>query len=358
MALKDLFISIARELLSKNYSFCLYRFPNERNYNLALASGILNFKASRQFWIAPFDANTQSKDVFMEVLPETIITNDLLQQVKALPAKTPFKVEVAPQTTAASYFEALDKLLERLKKGKFQKAILSRVIHETQPEDFDLLNNFESLCQQYPQAFTHICVHPELGIWMGATPELLLHKKESKIEIMALAGTQAVQGEANYQWRAKEIEEHQLVGQHIEAVASENNCVLKYKSSPENIQAGRVVHLCTQYEFEVNGQFDLKDFLKQLHPTPAVGGLPVLEGLAAIHDLEPYNRKYYCGFLGEINAQEEARLFVNLRCMQMDKEKIAIFVGGGITAASQPEEEWQETILKSKTMVDILRSST
>lgn len=358
MALKDLFNSIARELLAKNYPFCLYRFPNETSYNLAVAVGVLDFKASRQFWIAPFDAFTQAKDIFLEVLPVDLLSNDLLNQVKALPAKAPFEVALAPQTTTASYFEALDKLLERLNAGKLQKAILSRVIHETKPKDFDLLNSFENLCQQYPQAFTHICAHPELGIWMGATPELLLHKKESKISIMALAGTQAAQGEATYQWRAKEIEEHQLVGQHIEAVASQNNCTLKQKSNPENLLAGRVVHLCTQYEFEANEQFDLKDFLKKLHPTPAVGGLPVAAGLNAIHDLEPYNRKYYCGFLGEINEQQDAHLFVNLRCMQVDNEKIAIFVGGGITAASQAEEEWQETILKSKTMVDVLQLST
>ncbi len=358
MALKDLFIPIARELLVKNYPFCLYRFPNETSYNLAIASGVLNFNASRQFWIAPFDAFTQAKDIFLDVLPDTLLTNDLLNQVKALPTKAPVEVALAPQTTEASYFEALDKLLERLQAGKLQKAILSRVIHETKPKDFDLLRSFEILCQLYPQAFTHVCVHPELGIWIGATPELLLQKKESKISIMALAGTQAAQGDSTYHWRTKEIDEHQLVGQHIEAVALENNCVLQHKSSPKNLLAGRVVHLCTQYEFEANEQFDLKDFLKKLHPTPAVGGLPVTAGLTAIHDLEPYNRKYYCGFLGEINAQQEAHLFVNLRCMQLDKEKIAIFVGGGITAASQAEEEWQETILKSKTMVDILRPST
>ena len=47
-------------------------------------------------------------------------------------------------------------------------------------------------------------------------------------------------------------------------------------------------------------------------------------------------------------------LFVNLRCMQLVKDQALIYVGGGITAGSDPENEWDETVLKSKTMSSIL----
>ncbi|HUN02359.1 MAG TPA: chorismate-binding protein, partial [Niabella sp.] len=50
-------------------------------------------------------------------------------------------------------------------------------------------------------------------------------------------------------------------------------------------------------------------------------------------------------------------LYINLRCMQVGKDKIAIYTGGGITAASDAEEEWQETILKSKTVAEKINPS-
>ena len=43
--------------------------------------------------------------------------------------------------------------------------------------------------------------------------------------------------------------------------------------------------------------------------------------------------------------------------MQVGKDKIAIYTGGGITAASDAEEEWQETILKSKTVAEKINPS-
>ena len=47
-------------------------------------------------------------------------------------------------------------------------------------------------------------------------------------------------------------------------------------------------------------------------------------------------------------------LYVNLRCMKLTAGIASIFVGGGITKDSIPEQEWQETIAKSKTMLGIL----
>ena len=46
-------------------------------------------------------------------------------------------------------------------------------------------------------------------------------------------------------------------------------------------------------------------------------------------------------------------LFVNLRCMKVLKNKVALFVGGGLTNKSTPEKEWEETILKAQTLMKL-----
>ena len=72
---------------------------------------------------------------------------------------------------------------------------------------------------------------------------------------------------------------------------------------------------------------------------------------------EGYDRKFYAGFLGEINQnqQGDVDLFVNLRCMEIEKNKIHLYIGCGITKDSNPEKEYYETANKAMTMKEILK---
>lgn len=171
---------------------------------------------------------------------------------------------------------------------------------------------------------------------------------------MALAGTQQKNREGQYQWRDKEMVEHELVGKHIQSVFSKLHHSEVTKNGPYTVTSGKVAHLRTDFTFKVNTAGQIEKLLTELHPTPAIGGLPVTEGLECISKYEGYDRTYYCGILGETNFDTFANLYVNLRCMKISQGEAAIFVGGGITSSSDPDEEWQETVIKSKTMMDIL----
>lgn len=144
----------------------------------------------------------------------------------------------------------------------------------------------------------------------------------------------------------------------------------------ENHKAGNLLHLKTP----ISGKIDetavpLKEVINALHPTPAVCGLPVEDAKEFIIKNENYDRSYYTGFLGELNLKNESsratsrrnvenlayrsikkstHLFVNLRCMEHTAAGIQIYVGGGITSASIPEDEWEETRHKLETMGKVL----
>jgi isochorismate synthase len=49
-------------------------------------------------------------------------------------------------------------------------------------------------------------------------------------------------------------------------------------------------------------------------------------------------------------------LFVNLRCMQVFPTQFALYLGGGIMADSDPSKEWEETELKSMTLLNVINS--
>lgn len=310
------------------------------------------------FVIAPFIQNEESSTVVLQtILPEQM-TDRFLEFIEQLEDKPIDWNPLPAASTKEEYLERIGKYLKDIRSGKLSKAILSRVILLDKPKDLDVFDFYESLSSAYPETFASLFYIPGMGIWTGATPELLLEKENTKYKTMALAATQPKKPDGEYTWRKKEEAEHHLVQQHIEEIFLKNNCSLLYSKGPYTIETGKVAHLKTNYTFVEKGQSDEETIIRQLHPTPAIGGLPVREALQCISNYEGYNRNYYSGYLGETNHHDFTRLFINLRCMQIGKDKIAIYVGGGISIDSNPEEEWAETNQKSLTLLEIIEETT
>lgn len=350
--LKEIIISITQTLLTKNIAFCIYRFPHEDHFCLAIEPRYLPHLPEKSFWIAPFTHQSKADNIFLAVVKNEFLNETFLKQLETFPLEEKCFVSLPPATSKDEYFNRLDGLLKDIHSGAIKKAILSRVLYVEKPIDFKPLDCFIELSEGYPETFVHLSFHTKSGIWMGATPEMLLKKRQAEFSIMALAGTQARRNDKNYYWRDKEMEEHKMVGDHIEQVFKNFACTLLSKTGPHTFESARVAHLNTNYVFKENTIIPLKEFLTVLHPTPAVGGLPVAKGVESILKHEGYDRRYYCGFIGETDFSDSSDLYINLRCMQIGKQQIAIYVGGGITSNSVPEEEWEETVLKSKTMAE------
>ena len=93
-----------------------------------------------------------------------------------------------------------------------------------------------------------------------------------------------------------------------------------------------------------------------MHPTPAICGTPTKKAREFIEQHEGYDREFYTGFLGVLGASgEDSSLYVNLRCMKIDHGIASIYVGGGITAASDTQAEWIETENKLHTMLQVIQ---
>lgn len=343
-------IDIARKLLRKNISFCIYRFPGEADIHLAVESKYLQDNPSMLI-MAPFINQSTAREIKLGIVEGMPVMESLAEIVKNLPDREINYKALPKETTRKEYYERIDIFLNEIQSGALHKAILSRVFWVDKPKGFDPFDCFLSLCNGYPKTFVHLLYHPEAGMWMGATPELLLQKEGKIYKTMALAGTQPRKSEGAYQWRQKEMDEHTMVGQHIEKIFGKYGCDLRQKKGPNTIESGQVAHLQTDYSFTEKGETNPLTIVNELHPTPAVGGLPVDKGVDCIVQNEGYDRRYYCGYIGETNSLNIARLFINLRCMQIGENHIAIYCGGGITAASDPEEEWNETVQKSLTML-------
>lgn len=227
-----------------------------------------------------------------------------------------------------------------------QKAVYSRVKKVSFPLEKSRAL-FKVLCDTYPNAFVYLASSPLFGTWIGATPETLISSSGEKLRTMALAGTHAAHDDTD--WTAKEYEEHQFVVDAIAAALRRNNCTQIHFEGPEEVLAGPVKHLRTPFEATITDYSPWR-IAMDLHPTPAVCGTPRMAALDLLLSREMHDRFLYTGIVG-LNEPGKTALFVNLRCAQLQAEKMFLYLGGGYTKDSIPESEWDETEKKALTLL-------
>jgi isochorismate synthase len=257
--------------------------------------------------------------------------------------------------TCDEYLQLIEKTVSDIREGALSKVIISRQIPFAR-KDTSLGRLFFQLQEKTPNAFTYLVNLPYAGIWMGATPEVLVKSDGARFETVSLAGTQIRKYDGEeYYWSTKDIEEQAFVSRYMLDVLF-NFDIHQYKTiGPETLESGKVAHLKTSFFFpkeKVENQ--LGNFVAELHPTPAVCGLPKDLAQQYIHDNELYKRKYYTGYLGPWRLDGQVSLFVNLRCMEITSDEYILYAGGGITARSVPEKEWDETNQKAKTLLSVI----
>ncbi len=362
------------------YSFAAWKMPGD--YSIQLIISLNGVEKSDDFSIAEtsagflvnaYDANHPiqpyhiAADIIIEeasiTVHPTVKDTDIDRLLYSIDAELNLKSE---RKTSAENFSAnhdfeqmVEKAVNNIKEDEFEKVVLSRHKDEPLPDDFATWDFFESLCQSYPNAFNSLCHIPGKGLWVGATPEILISDNQERFLTISLAGTKSLTENndlSEIAWTQKEIEEQAFVSRYV------INCFKKirlrefHEHGPKTVQAGNLAHLKT--EFRVNydevGFDGLADqMLELLHPTSAVCGMPIDKAKPWIKEIEAYDREFYSGFLGPVNFNHSTDLFVNLRCMKIFNNTVRFYAGAGITEDSSPQKEFQETemkmnVLKSK----------
>ena len=272
---------------------------------------------------------------------------------------------------------------ERLKVGDFQKIVLARCARITLEErtrktsegegvgihQKSLFADAESLfmeaCQLYPRLFVALVYTEPSGMWLMATPEILLKGDGCEMTTMSLAGTQRAEPSrtvADYpvegvEWSQKNQEEQQYVTDYIIQCVSAFTDDYSLKG-PYTTMAANLYHLRTDIRFSLKSTQQMGDVLEALYPTPAVCGIPKEATRQFILAHEHHPRQYYSGFVGPLQMQGKTHLYVSLRCMHILPEVHAceLYAGGGLLKESEMQKEWEETEAKMQTIKRVLNS--
>lgn len=352
------FSEIENVFISKS-PFVVYRKPDEDLVTAFVqrSQELHNLDAYNKagFVFAPFNQKEKKIlfpfnecDSFSALIPDFYY----LESLEYFNEKTQLNSIEAPDDLREKHMALVQKGINFIKDKKAEKIVLSRK-ESFKIENLNALSTFKKMLKAYKNAFVYLWFHPEIGLWMGATPERLLAVENGNFNTMALAGTQKYHGTTNVVWQNKEKQEQQYVTKFMLENLKESVESLEF-TAPFTVQAGNLVHLRTDISGKLKSGNTLEKLINTLHPTPAVCGLPKAIASAFILQHEGYDRAYYSGFLGELNRNESSNLFVNLRCMQLEKSRATLYVGGGITADSIPENEWEETVAKAEVMKKVL----
>lgn len=238
--------------------------------------------------------------------------------------------------------------LKKLNSEGLGKAIYSR-IKKIPYQNKDNSRLFIALEKAYPEAFVYELKSHKLGHWIGATPEILLKGRGGIMETVALAATKKIDDTSP--WGDKELEEQELVADFVELAVQRSGAHYS-RSERKEYKAGPVKHLINTFYLE--GLSRPVELLRNLHPTPAVSGLPRDKAIELIQEYEVHDRGLYTGFLGITGG--DSQLYVNLRCAQIIGDHAYLYVGGGYTKDSNVEKEWEETENKAKTLSGVIEN--
>ena len=360
--------NLLQKNLQNNTVFCAYKKPKENIINLIIQKDTAIYK------VADFTEKGFVFVPFFDISEGIIFPLNLSDKKEfSIPKSACKSTKKTDFSITENHKETHEKLVRKtvdfLKNGQAEKIVISRKKCIEKP-NFNSVATFINLVQNYDNAMVYLWHHPKVGLWIGATPETFLQIKNNRFTTMALAGTQKMK--ENMVWQEKEIQEQQYVTDFITATLQKNNIAYK-TTSPYTVKAGSIAHIKTDITGVLQPNSNLKKLITDLHPTPAVCGIPKSVSKQFIVENENYNREFYTGFLGELNFTsfknrnkrnienqsyhntiKETNLFVNLRCMQVINNTICLYIGGGITKDSIPQNEFIETVEKSKILLNFI----
>ena len=291
------------------------------------------------FILMPFDSQLNGLILTPSKITETEFKLDRNVEINSKIKIDDFSPKKAP------YIKSVKNALNHIKSTELEKVVCSSTFSMTVDSEKNV-EYFKKLIQLNNDAFCYFFHDPLTGIWMGASPEKLISLNNGVLSTCALAATKK---DINESWGDKEFREQKIVEEQI-IKDLKGTCSNIEAGILQTVKAGSLFHLKTM--LKANTTHRSKILIDKIHPTPAVAGTPKDLALKYINNSENYDRSFYTGYIGFIDDYE-CDIYVNIRCAQISDNQLTIYVGGGITQESKPEDEWGEIINKSQIMLNV-----
>lgn len=273
-------------------------------------------------------------------------------------------IKIKQRIPKNEYLEKISSLLSRIHRGDIYEANFCQEFYseDTEIAPLEIYHKLNRISRP-PFATFLKCDNHYL---MSASPERYLKKKGNTIISQPIKGTAKRSGNM--------IEDQYLRQQleHSEKERSENIMIVDIVRNDLSHTAVngsvKVNELCKVYTFEqvhqmistVTSKIDEKthpvDVIKTTFPMGSMTGAPKISAMKIIEELEATKRGLYSGTVGYFTPEGDFDFNVIIRSILYNKAKkyVSYSVGGAITAKSNPQDEYEECMVKAKAMREVL----
>jgi anthranilate synthase component I len=272
--------------------------------------------------------------------------------------------EPVSNTTKAEYFTMVEKAREYIRAGDIFQVVPS----QRWTQDFPLppFALYRALRRTNPSPYMFYFNFGEFQV-IGASPEILVRLQGDEVTIRPIAGTRprGATPEADKAFEVdlladpKERAEHLML---LDLGRNDVGRVAKIGTVNPNEQYlierySHVMHIVSNVVGQLREDEDALSALLAGLPAGTVSGAPKVRAMEIIDELEHEKRGVYGGGVGYFSANGDMDICIALRTAVTKDEKLYIQAGGGVVYDSNPEAEFQETINKSKALLQAAKDA-
>jgi len=296
---------------------------------------------------------------FIEILQEEERADNQKPETRNL---KPF---IHPRISKEKYLKRIEKLQWHIQRGDIYEA---NYCQEFFSENFEMdpVKVFKDLNEISLPPFAVFLKLEEIHL-LSASPERYLKKTADQIL------SQPIKGTARRSKNKEEDEKIALLLSEDPKEYSENVMIVDLVRNDLSRIAKKgsvkVEELCKIYSFRQVHQMistisaELEDgippveVLRATFPMGSMTGAPKISAMKIIEELEETKRGLYSGAVGYFTPSGDFDFNVVIRSILYNSEKkyVSFSVGGAITAASVPQKEYEECLLKSQAMYEALK---
>jgi para-aminobenzoate synthetase component 1 len=184
----------------------------------------------------------------------------------------------------------------------------------------------------------------------SASPELFLARSGDRLWTKPIKGTRPA---------GEDVEGDKDTAEHVMIVDLERNdlsrvCRIGSIRWPELLrqhELAGVTHLVSTVEGRLAPGVGLAEILAATFPGGSITGAPKIAAIDEIARLEPVGRGASMGALGTVHANGDFELALTIRTFAVADGAAHLWVGGGIVWDSEPDAEWEETVVKARPLL-------
>ncbi|WP_346237855.1 anthranilate synthase component I family protein [Niabella insulamsoli] len=289
----------------------------------------------------------------------------VFKSIQGSSAATTGHIESLPpvqhKMSKASYLATLRQLQQHLQRGDCyeinfcQEFFMDKAV-------IDPFVVFNRLCEKSPNPFSALYRVDDKWL-LCASPERFLKKEGRQIISQPIKGTLRREGDTDAERqrlrrsekdRAENVMVVDLVRNDLSRICEEGSVVVDELFGVYSFP--QVHQMISTVSGQLREEVDFKNIIDATFPMGSMTGAPKVKVMQLIDRYEQSRRGIFSGALGYINPQEDFDFNVVIRSIMYNQstQYLSFQAGGGITIYSDPEKEWEESLLKANAIKEVL----